>query len=200
MGRRPKNMPADVPETLSDADRATAAYRAGGKLTNGPSDELILKHMRLTDMAATDDASGHAKYMAAMKAAEQDGVDIKTLKRTRQLKKQDLSDVISALQKELHYLFLRNMPVTQMELFPDGGSSDIRAVTQDTIDEAKEWDADDQGFEAAKAGRSKADHGYPAGSPQFAAWRRGWNRYHAANSQTGEDLTTSVVEELNERE
>jgi len=187
MGRRPRNiaaMPPPVPEasTVSDADRATEAYRAKGthRLTNGPSNELILKHIRLTDQAANADAEAHSDHMAAIKAAEADGVDKKALKASRTMRKQDVIDVIAYFQRVLHYLALRDMPISQIELFPrigdEGAKSVVEEITAEVAEDAADWDAEQEGYQAYHAGRNSDDHRHPPGSRAAQAWRRGWDK------------------------
>lgn len=184
MGRKPRNadaMPPPVPEASpqSDADRAIEVYRAkeSHRRTNGPSNEEILKHIRATDMAAADDAATHAEYMAAVKAAEEAGVDKKALKDSRTMKKKDVADVISYYQKVLHYLALRDMPIRQSELFsPAESVSGVEQITPEVKEEAKDWEAEQEGYQAYHAERNADDHRYKPGSSQAQAWRRGWDR------------------------
>lgn len=201
MGRKPRSaIPPQVPEsrTISDADKATEAFRARGthRRTNGPSNEIILKHIRLTDTAAADDASAHSDYMTAIKAAEADGVDKKALKDSRVMKKKVVADVIGYYQKVLHYLELRDMPITQTQLFPPADSPEAPSpVTADLKEEVKDWDAEEEGYAAYNGGRNSDDHRHPVGSSQAQAWRRGWNRADAEAAEAGERPTASFPDD-----
>lgn len=127
-----------------------------------------------------------AKRRAAVVAAEcsaivrkwnKAGVHTKAAQIVAKLRDEDPEEVVELIRELVRMLALVQIPVEQAELFPEEG-----ALPSKVIEEQSEWEAEDAGFLAGKAGRPIDDSPYnhQPGSALFVKWRDGWDRGQAA--------------------
>lgn len=169
--------------TTAEAERETplSAPPSAGHNSQGP---LIRKHFSAIKRLKEELDSANAKLRNAYQAAEADGLDGSTLKNMLLAKKKEAATVVVELKRTISYMEALDIPVTWQELFEqtEAQGAPHTEVSEELTGEqrdAKIWDADDQGFEASKAGRSIDDSQYVAGSAEYAAWRSGFNRHQA---------------------
>jgi hypothetical protein len=113
---------------------------------------------------------------AILKRLKNDGLDTKGILATVALSKLDPEVVRNQLRTQLHYMALRNMPVTQDDLF---AGQDL-GVTAKTNEQETQWEAEDAGYRAGRNGVRIDEAPYPAGSPLHVRWLEFWHKGQAA--------------------
>lgn len=136
--------------------------------------ETELNYMRKLDNAQNDIDTYVAIKRNIVKAAQKAGVNTAMIEKSRTAKSLNLPDVIQNEKDYIRYCAMRNMPITQVELFGEKSQEEVNA-DQRSQDE-RTWDAGQAGYAAGKAGRPIEDNPHLQGSEEFAEWRSQWNR------------------------
>jgi ribosome modulation factor len=120
-----------------------------------------------------------------VKGAKKAGVKTKPMIEAVKDSEMDLPDIITNTREYLQFLSLRNMPVTDQDLFPAADQKEI--IAKQRSDDDRAWEAGDAGYEAGKAGRKIEECQHQPGTLEFDAWRRGWGvgQEHLVKSSFG---------------
>jgi len=145
--------------------------------TNGPSNEEKLAFMReyQQQKRAVDEANGVLRSL--VKRAKGIGINTKAAIRTIQLSRQDPDEVRADLREQLHMMALRNMPMTQQELFPEHLDTRIAPAAKAAEDA---WTAEQSGYQAGKNSVPREDNPYEPGSEWHVIWDKWWFNGQAA--------------------
>ena len=133
------------------------------------TDETIQKYQREYSLQKRKCEEETGVLRAILKRAKADGVNTKTVIAVHQAGKQELDVVVADLRDAIRYMALRNMPVTQMDLFGEGAEF----LTEKAAREQDEFDADDAGYGAGMGGQTADDNPHPAGAALYVAWEGG---------------------------
>jgi len=152
---------------------------ATGTSTNsGPTDEerlaAVAEYQR--QKRKVDEENGVLR--AILKRLKSSGINTKAMIATVQASKKDPQEVLSDTREMLRFMALRNMPTTQMDLFPDGESA-IRVAENARAKDA-EWTVDEAGYRAGFNAVPAEDNPHPPGSEFFVIWQKSWHDGQAA--------------------
>jgi hypothetical protein len=113
---------------------------------------------------------------AILKRLKSDGLNTRSIINAVNVSKLDPEEVRNQLRSDLHYMALRNMPVTQSDLF-EGQSYETTAKTQE---QEQQWEAEDAGYKAGRHGAKIEDAPYPPGTELHVRWLEFWHKGQAA--------------------
>jgi len=134
--------------------------------------EVFLKHYREIKQAKDDHADTGMAVARAKKAAKNDGIDLDAFKWLEKLAKLDTEDAEMQIRHLQTYAGWIKLPIgTQLAMFgqPEPATVDAKAAA-----EHAEWEARDLGSAEGKAGHERGDNPNLLGSPEYAAYDRGW--------------------------
>lgn len=150
---------------------AKAASLAEASSHNVPP-EVFLKHYREIKALKDDQAEAAAAVARAKKAAKNVGIDLDALKIMEKWHDLDADEAELQLKHLRIYAgWLKSPLVTQLVMF---ASPEAPPVDDKTAAEHAEWEARDQGSAEGKAGHERGDNPNLLGSPEYAAYDRGW--------------------------
>lgn len=153
---------------------------------NGPSDALILEYARNiirkdNEIEETRDAlkSLVGQRRSQVKAAKKAGVPTDALLRAIAQRNKDQDEIIRDEREWVRMRALLNMPIDQIELFPNDLS--FRAVDDEERNEQLVFGAEQMGYAGGKNGHLIDNNPFhqSAESEQFSAWVSGWHRGQA---------------------
>ena len=150
---------------------AKAASLAEASSHNVPP-EVFLKHYREIKQAKDDHADTGMAVASAKKSAKNDGIDLDAFKWLEKLAKLDPDEAEMQIKHLQTYAGWLKLPIgTQLAMFaqPEPATVDAKAAA-----EHAEWEARDQGSAEGKAGHERGDNPNLLGSPEYAAYDRGW--------------------------
>ena len=150
---------------------AKAASLAEASSHNVPP-EVFLRHYRtIRDLKSEHSETGMA-IARAKKAAKNDGIDLDALRWLEKLADLDTDEAELQIKHLQTYAGWLKLPIgTQLAMFaqPEATPVDPQAAA-----EHAEWEARDQGSAEGKAGHERGDNPNLLGSPEYAAYDRGW--------------------------
>lgn len=141
--------------------------------TNGLAPERFLHLYReIKDTKRLKDEAA-AAHKAAREAAKAAGMDMNALKIVEHLASLDDADAELRMRETLRYAAWMGLEVgTQTDLFGgDGGPK----LTDKIVGQHAEWKAEQDGYDAGKAGKPRDDNPLPGASPLRARWDAGWH-------------------------
>lgn len=136
-----------------------------------------------------------------VKQAKKAGINTKQILSSIRARKMNLPEVIQDVKDYIRYLSLQNMPVTDVELFPDRSAGpDAEKVAQRAGDDLT-WDAGQGGYRAGLAGRKIDECPHIPGSAEDAEWRLQWRRgqEHLATKSFGAPPAAKEASDRRER-
>lgn len=145
------------------------------------SNATIQKHIRLCSDARTRLEEANGIYRASLKTAKSAGINQRQLIAVMNDRKKDADAVVVEMRDYVRYAGLVGIKLAQLDLFPLGN---VNAVSDEEAAEQTEWEIEQAGLAAGKSGASRADNRYPAGSPEFVAWDKGYLRGQQAIAAT----------------
>lgn len=152
------------------------------KESNGiaPEDFLSLyRAMKDTKRQKDEAAAAHKAARENFKAA---GGDLNAMKIVDHLQKVDDAEAELLMRETLRYAGWLGLEIgTQTELFGDAPQIDLTAGIQS---QHREWEVEQAGYKAGKAGEPIDNCPHPGGSPFFTRWRSGWHDGQAALAVT----------------
>jgi hypothetical protein len=150
---------------------AKAASLADASSHNVPP-EVFLKHYREIKQAKEDHADTGMAVARAKKSAKNAGIDLDAFKWLETLAKLDTDEAEMQIKHLQTYAGWLKLPIgTQLAMF---GQPEPEPVDAKAAAEHSEWEARDQGSAEGKAGHERGDNPNLLGSPEYAAYDRGW--------------------------
>lgn len=138
--------------------------------------ERFLIHYRLIRAAKRAHEETSSALQTAHRKAKSDGVDLDALRDVIRLSKLDPDAAMERLRKMRAYGKWTGLPIgTQLDMFAEVALAD--EPSEAAAAELREFDAEEAGFDAGKAGKHRVDDNpHPAGTPHYAAFDRGYLR------------------------
>jgi ribosome modulation factor len=117
-------------------------------------------------------------YRNTLKRAKQAGINLKALIATAAAAKQEPDQVRTDMRDQIRYMALRKLPVLPDHLF---SGMDLDAMQRrSAVDD--DWDANEKGYRAGRAGMKIDDNPYhqTEQSELFVVWRDSWTKGQAS--------------------
>ena len=150
--------------------------------TNGLAPEDFLKLYRAikdTKRVKDEASSAHKAARENFKAA---GGDLNAMKIVDHLQGLDDAEAELRMRETLRYAAWLGLEIgTQIDMFGDAPQVDL---TASVASQHREWEAEQAGYKAGKAGEPIDNCPHSGGSPYFVRWRQGWNDGQAALAAT----------------
>lgn len=164
------------------------------RIDNTPKSNLspntFLELFRELGIAQREIDAATGRKRAILKRAKAAGIDLDALALMQRLAKLETDEAAMRLRNLARYSAWANMPIgTQADLF---GATDDQRPTEKAQAEHNEWQADDAGYQAGKAGDSIDNNPHPAGTPFYDRWRQGW---HKGQEVLAHKLAANAAEE-----
>jgi hypothetical protein len=148
------------------------------------TNETILKHYRDAVLAKQKADEYHGIYMAKIKAAKSDGVNVKQLKEIIKERRPDPDVVEQEERDRVRYRALFNLPMVQMDL-------ELEPV--EMPDEQRVFEAGELGYAAGLRGDPADDNaGFVPGTDMYVRFRERWHEGAAARARKNKPGVTDA--------
>lgn len=141
------------------------------------AEEFLACYRKIKDTKRLKDEASSA-HKAAREDFKSKGGDLNALKIVDHLQSLDDADAELRMRETLRYAAWLDLEIgTQAELFDGEPQIDLTASVSA---QHREWQAEQDGYKAGKAGEPIDNNKFPGGSPLHVRWRAGWNDGQAA--------------------
>jgi hypothetical protein len=144
-------------------------------------EEFLACYREIKDTKRAKDEASSA-HKAAREKFKSRGGDLNALKITDHLQSLDDAEAELRMRETIRYAAWLGLEIgTQVDMFGDAPQVDLTASVQS---QHREWQAEQDGYKAGRAGEPIDNNKFAGGSPLYARWRSGWNDGQAALAMT----------------